>query len=836
MPQCPPDQRITICYDAGRDDNFAGPIDPLTPRPAVTATPVGGTYTGFDDPTPNRLVGHTFRNLPCGIQTATLTITMRALCDISENDTLGLGKPTLWATSIAAIAPPWSCGQNATITLNLAALPGGGNIIPALNALHYLDMIVQDDTMIDSAKLTITVCPCDGPYRVIHAGYKDNLLPLPLDPPPYLRPSLAALRTLPPFLWNGFDNFQVDRGVGHSFSVPPGIIRAHLFVRAKPISVSGGGSDNDGISFELKNPGAPAAFYRGFNYSFLPVNAGTWHMPNNGPTTLFWDLLNTPPSDFSCPNFLGAMADGLFDVYSQDDTAIDWMDLKVWTCPPPRFDCGVPVNAVGQASLDIAPMNTVISNIGSGGSDGMRLEVADSTGWHIKLTPAMIDSLSTPSKLHLSVSGSDTGSEDGSSIDFANLWMQAPTPGHVEVTANFPNSGDGGAYIQIRSGGHATGTVYLPECERVMPEGDGTVLAITFAPVPDDQPGVETDAWCVDYTAPMTFVLSTGQVAQGDSFKIIRPVPGRERIAYATVGGEDLPLIRLVGVGPHQFGIPHRALGGATLETGPGTMTLANLGGTGQDGVEVDLGHAEAASFEFDGSLGDGTDEWPVGTSITASYTGSHGGSGDQYLGYTSVSKLPDRRHRITADYTPVGADLKFIQVLSNGELVREVANFRPPIIDVEPLCPPECLVAVNPSGCGKGAAILGAQRTACGRWHWPRPVRFLLEDGLVIEGDEIRILAQNANGPFDYVSRIALTTTGLDTLTISGETATPVGEGSNPCVADFNQDGGVDGADVQAFFAAWEDGQSIADVNQDGGVDGSDVSIFFGFWELGSC
>ncbi|MCX5691262.1 MAG: hypothetical protein NTV94_15990, partial [Planctomycetota bacterium] len=40
-------------------------------------------------------------------------------------------------------------------------------------------------------------------------------------------------------------------------------------------------------------------------------------------------------------------------------------------------------------------------------------------------------------------------------------------------------------------------------------------------------------------------------------------------------------------------------------------------------------------------------------------------------------------------------------------------------------------------------------------------------------------------------------------------------------CAADFNQDGGVDGADVDVFFEHWETGLDEADVNGDGGVDG---------------
>ena len=51
-------------------------------------------------------------------------------------------------------------------------------------------------------------------------------------------------------------------------------------------------------------------------------------------------------------------------------------------------------------------------------------------------------------------------------------------------------------------------------------------------------------------------------------------------------------------------------------------------------------------------------------------------------------------------------------------------------------------------------------------------------------------------------------------------------------CPSDWNSDGGVDGADVEAFFASWEAGE--ADLNADGGTDGADVGSFFGFWEAG--
>lgn len=61
-------------------------------------------------------------------------------------------------------------------------------------------------------------------------------------------------------------------------------------------------------------------------------------------------------------------------------------------------------------------------------------------------------------------------------------------------------------------------------------------------------------------------------------------------------------------------------------------------------------------------------------------------------------------------------------------------------------------------------------------------------------------------------------------------------GSGCLPCPADYNQDGGIDGTDVEAFFADWEAAVGCSDTNQDGGIDGSDVDAFFAAWENGGC
>jgi WD40 repeat protein len=53
-------------------------------------------------------------------------------------------------------------------------------------------------------------------------------------------------------------------------------------------------------------------------------------------------------------------------------------------------------------------------------------------------------------------------------------------------------------------------------------------------------------------------------------------------------------------------------------------------------------------------------------------------------------------------------------------------------------------------------------------------------------------------------------------------------------CSGEYNCDGGVDGADVAAFFSDWEVANPAADLNADGGIDFADVAFFFAAWEAG--
>ncbi len=135
---------------------------------------------------------------------------------------------------------------------------------------------------------------------------------------------------------------------------------------------------------------------------------------------------------------------------------------------------------------------------------------------------------------------------------------------------------------------------------------------------------------------------------------------------------------------------------------------------------------------------------------------------------------------------------------------------------------------------------------------------RWISADGTTVLGtyDGFGFIWKRSTGLVDfsaYLSSIGVDTRGMTRLQfigISDDGRTIVGEGTSAagprrgwvltipqtCIGDFNGDGGIDGTDVEAFFAAWEAGASAADVNQDGGVDGADVATFFAAWESGGC
>jgi len=174
----------------GMADNFGGTTEPATLSPGLLALiqAAGQTPANYDQTSIDRLFGQSFF-LPQGKCLAAATVYLRArpiassIAPGSRNDVLRLGftnsagqfvGPT-WAAYLGSgytglpnlRTNQWSSGNypppGYPFTLNLATLPGGPNLVPALDAQRFLDFYLQDDSSLDYVDLVYRLCDCPPP-------------------------------------------------------------------------------------------------------------------------------------------------------------------------------------------------------------------------------------------------------------------------------------------------------------------------------------------------------------------------------------------------------------------------------------------------------------------------------------------------------------------------------------------------------------------------------------------------------------------------------------------------------------------------------------------------
>ena len=166
----------------GTNDNFTGPEASSPSAGLLTRLQLAGvaSFKGFDDCTVNDFFAHTFANLPqCGMQSITaarLTVRLKPCGAECVNDSIGLGftdasgtlQSPYWERrlgvegSTPGLLPDNWCNHTDgyTFSFDLAALPGGGDLLPALNQYGFLDFTCQDNTAVDYLVLEVTSCCC----------------------------------------------------------------------------------------------------------------------------------------------------------------------------------------------------------------------------------------------------------------------------------------------------------------------------------------------------------------------------------------------------------------------------------------------------------------------------------------------------------------------------------------------------------------------------------------------------------------------------------------------------------------------------------------------------
>ena len=183
---------VDIVITAGVVDNFAQPTDPASPSSNLLGSR-SWSLKNFDSLLNDRVVAHTFTNLPKNIYAATLEVHLKPGANsLSHNDGINLTfveddqvMPPLgserWSRRIGTMPStgghdgvpgvlPYDWHSTAaspngdTIMLDLSNLPlapgqpaSANNLILALNQHGFLDFWIQDDTTVDYITLTLTV-------------------------------------------------------------------------------------------------------------------------------------------------------------------------------------------------------------------------------------------------------------------------------------------------------------------------------------------------------------------------------------------------------------------------------------------------------------------------------------------------------------------------------------------------------------------------------------------------------------------------------------------------------------------------------------------------------
>ncbi|MEM7311150.1 MAG: hypothetical protein AAF682_31070 [Planctomycetota bacterium] len=165
--------------EGGVDDDYAGGIDPSSPSAAfssyVAAALAPQGQRDYDDPGPcNRNLRETFDDYGSTaadgpVRLALYEVHMNAYSCLTTTDFVVIGwdgSSTMdWGESMVqleALSNQWVVGSDATMCLNLSALPDTG-FPTARSVMHrvesdVLDTYVQDDTMVDYVRLRVLRC------------------------------------------------------------------------------------------------------------------------------------------------------------------------------------------------------------------------------------------------------------------------------------------------------------------------------------------------------------------------------------------------------------------------------------------------------------------------------------------------------------------------------------------------------------------------------------------------------------------------------------------------------------------------------------------------------
>ena len=311
-----------------------------------------------------------------------------------------------------------------------------------------------------------------------------------------------------------------------------------------------------------------------------------------------------------------------------------------------------------------------------------------------------------------------------------------------------------------------------------------------------------------EWPNPTDITLVGGPTVTGTEILVI-PEGGTpvSSISAARILAANIPSFILASetVSVTYAGLTHTALGNALianqLDHGSNTLTVSNLGSSGQDGVAIalpaNLTHWDAHWLNPEASVA-----LPVGAYIRQQIIGTAGTVNNGVLETVQVTKAGTSNYVISADFSPLGASTRTVEVYNGGNRVARVTG------QSGPVCATTVTITASASAGG-----------GCCPWYvyvdvdFGISVNLAISGGPAVVGDRLVMIPEGGSSvSFPVTMQItasqipSLTFMSEDVaLTYGGLTSTPTGNalianqldhGSNTLVVSNLGSSGQDGVD----------------------------------------
>jgi hypothetical protein len=331
---------------------------------------------------------------------------------------------------------------------------------------------------------------------------------------------------------------------------------------------------------------------------------------------------------------------------------------------------GLENTSLGNAAISASGNSLYLTNLGSGGQDGVSIDVPPSvTAMAMHLQPLTLSSLPVGAYLQSQVIGMGAGITNGvlgtvtaTKVGTTNFSI-APDFSPVGATTYSMKAYLQGALVAQATG--LTGSLVSGGYALPSPDwnwnvrGPGGVVIGSYSSDGD----CFTCAWWIYWNFDFAFVDQVVLTPENVT-KTTTPTfwhVTASQIPALTITTENQSLV--------YQGLVNTAVGNAAVSVSGNTLYVTNLGSGGQDGVEISVPSSLLGLNLAWQPLNVG-DSMPIGASVTEQEIGTLNGVPNSVLGSVTMTKTGSTNFSFIADFSPLGVSSNTVLAYRNQEIV----------------------------------------------------------------------------------------------------------------------------------------------------------------------